>query len=66
MAQAKGSCPDDDILPGERDFGDSAGEGTGGSGLDRRVVGDDVPLTEHEHNPLDDVMTPPGEPERKG
>ncbi|ACL58540.1 hypothetical protein [Methylobacterium nodulans] len=60
MTHAKGPCPDVDAPQGERDFGDSAGEGSGGSGLDRHEVGDDVPVTEHPHNPLDDVMKPPG------
>jgi hypothetical protein len=41
---------------GERDFGDSAGYGTGGSTLDyREVVGED-PVVEHRPNPLDAVM----------
>jgi len=43
----------------ERDFGDSAGYGTGGSTLDRHEVGDDEPITEHKQNPLDDVMKSP-------
>ncbi len=41
----------------ERDFGDSAGYGSGGSTLDRRDVGDDaLSGTAGRHNPLDDVM----------
>ncbi|MGY2049532.1 hypothetical protein [Methylobacterium sp. JK268] len=59
MTTKKRPGADDGAPCGERDFGDSAGEGGGGSGLDRHEVGDDVPLTDHPHNPLDDVMTPP-------
>ena len=48
---------------GERDFGDSAGYGTGGSSLDYRdVVGEDSVIG-HRPNPLDAVMntgTPEG------
>ena len=41
----------------ERDFGDSAGYGSGGSTLDHRDVGDEgASDTAHRHNPLDDVM----------
>jgi hypothetical protein len=61
--------PPDEPRPAtrERDFGDSAGEGSGGSGLDRREVGDDAPATPARHNPLDDVMKPvppPDTPDR--
>ncbi|ACA14848.1 hypothetical protein M446_0277 [Methylobacterium sp. 4-46] len=59
MTQAKDPGPRGGTRRRARDFGDSAGEGSGGSGLDRHEVGDGVPLTEHPHNPLDDVMTPP-------
>jgi hypothetical protein len=41
----------------ERDFGDSAGYGSGGSTLDRRDVGDDDP-TSRRPNPLDEVIPP--------
>jgi hypothetical protein len=48
----------DDAAPKrERDFGDSAGYGSGGSTLDRRDVGDtDANDATGKHNPLDDVM----------
>ncbi|GJE41231.1 hypothetical protein [Methylobacterium soli] len=42
----------------ERDFGDSAGYGSGGSSLDRREVGDDGPSAEGRPNPLDAVIKP--------
>ncbi|MBM6595181.1 hypothetical protein [Microvirga pudoricolor] len=43
--------------PSERDYGDSAGYGTGGSAMDYRdVVGDDGP---RRSNPLDRVMGHP-------
>jgi hypothetical protein len=43
----------------ERDFGDSAGYGTGGSTLDyREVVGED-PVADRRPNPLDAVMSTP-------
>ena len=43
----------------ERDFGDSAGYGTGGSALDYHEVGDeDASPIKGKHNPLDDVMKP--------
>ncbi len=41
----------------ERDFGDSAGYGSGGSTLDHREVGDaGASGTAGKHNPLDDIM----------
>jgi hypothetical protein len=41
----------------ERDFGDSAGYGSGGSTLDFHEVGDeDANPVKGKHNPLDDVM----------
>jgi len=44
----------------ERDFGDSAGYGGGGSTLDHREVGDaGASGTAGKHNPLDDVMDSP-------
>lgn len=43
----------------ERDFGDSAGYGTGGSALDYHEVGDeDASPIKGRRNPLDDVMNP--------
>lgn len=61
----RGPAPDEPRpAPRERDFGDSAGEGSGGSGLDRREVGDDAPATPARHNPLDDVMKPVPRPDR--
>ena len=41
---------------GGRDFGDSAGYGTGGSTLDRRDVGDAPPDEGKKPNPLDEVV----------
>jgi len=44
----------------DRDFGDSAGYGSGGSTLDHREVGDaGASSTAGKHNPLDDVMDSP-------
>ena len=43
----------------KRDFGDSAGYGSGGSALDRREVGDEEG-TPPGPNPLDQVMDVPG------
>ena len=43
---------------GERDFGDSAGYGSGGSTLDRHEVGDVDPAEDARPNPLDDVTRP--------
>jgi len=40
----------------ERDFGDSAGYGSGGSTLDRHDVGDTPTETDKKPNPLDEVM----------
>ena len=52
---------DPNLLPAgerERDFGDSAGYGGGGSALDyREVVGED-PVDVPKPNPLDKVVTP--------
>jgi hypothetical protein len=46
----------------ERDFGDSAGYGTGGSALDYHEVGDaGASSTSNKRNPLDDVMKRPGD-----
>ena len=43
----------------ERDFGDSAGYGTGGSALDYHEVGDEnASPIKGKRNPLDDVMKP--------
>ena len=42
----------------ERDFGDSAGYGSGGSSLDRREVGDETPVADGRPNPLDAVIKP--------
>ena len=48
----------------ERDFGDSAGYGGGGSTLDRHDVGDTPTDTDKKPNPLDEVVkTGPGEGE---
>lgn len=60
---AQPSPPDDDAGQPrggpERDFGDSAGYGTGGSALDYHEVGDeDASPIKGKHNPLDDVMKP--------
>ena len=44
----------------KRDFGDSAGYGSGGSALDRREVGDEEG-TPPGPNPLDEVMDIPGD-----
>jgi hypothetical protein len=42
----------------ERDFGDSAGYGTGGSALDFHEVGDeDANPVKGKHNPLDDITS---------
>jgi len=62
-AQPPPSPPDDDAGQPrggpERDFGDSAGYGTGGSALDYHEVGDeDASPIKGKHNPLDDVMKP--------
>jgi hypothetical protein len=49
----------------ERDFGDSAGYGTGGSALDYHEVGDaGASDTSNKRNPLDDVMKRPGDAAR--
>ena len=50
---------DPNLLPsGERDFGDSAGYGTGGSARDyREVVGED-PVDLPKPNPLDEIVKP--------
>ena len=49
----------------DRDFGDSAGYGSGGSTLDHRDVGDaGADRTAGKHNPLDDVMDSPEPVER--
>ena len=53
--------PDNDVgqapAKAERDFGDSAGYGTGGSALDYHEVGDeDASPIKGKRNPLDDVM----------
>jgi hypothetical protein len=45
----------------ERDFGDSAGYGSGGSTLDRHDVGDVDPAEEGRPNPLDQVIKPASE-----
>ena len=45
----------------ERDFGDSAGYGTGGSTLDRRDVGDSAPDETQKPNPLDEVVKTGGD-----
>jgi hypothetical protein len=52
----------------ERDFGDSAGYGTGGSALDYHEVGDaDASPIKGKRNPLDDVMKPeaPSDPDER-
>lgn len=49
----------------ERDFGDSAGYGSGGSALDYHEVGDgDASPIKGRRNPLDDVMKPEGSSDR--
>jgi hypothetical protein len=53
--------PDNDVgeapAKAERDYGDSAGYGTGGSALDYHEVGDeDASPIKGRRNPLDDVM----------
>ncbi len=58
------SSPDDpnrrpaqgDQSSATRDFGDSAGYGSGGSTLDRHEVGDVPPDENRKPNPLDEVV----------
>ena len=47
--------------PSERDFGDSAGYGSGGSSLDYQEVVGENPVTTGRPNPLDEVI--PSEPQ---
>ncbi len=51
----------DDQSSGTRDFGDSAGYGTGGSTLDRHEVGDVPPDESSKPNPLDEVVKTGGD-----
>lgn len=56
--------PDKDRASGgpERDFGDSAGYGSGGSALDYHEVGDeDASPIKGRRNPLDDVVETPSD-----